>query len=606
VFRGQAFPFGYNAPDLGLFNPPPTEVPDVAGTFLPQDSDHPTHLYLDTVHPGIVAGGWVALVSSQIDPTQLSELRRYDRYVELYPVLAAVDTAYAKDLLVGRSTRVTVDAIDEKQLASRLRHAPAKVATRLAALKGRPPEHIEFFPVRGTTVLVASQRIDLAQVPLGHSPVAGTPGLAPPVQGTTIELDRLFPDLTRGRTLLVAGTRVDAAGQRLGRGSEPVVVASLDTGAERTTVHLTVPMNHRYERGSVVIYGNVAMASHGESVVGERLGDGDAAATFQTFTLAKTPLTYVPEAGAPGGVASTLRLGVDGVRWSEVEELHGQPPDARVFVSRRDADGTTRVVSGDGWYGAALPSGRNNVTAGYRVGLGPEGNVGADSLRTLLKRPLGLKGVTNPAEASGGAGREDPRAVKQNAPGTVRTFGRIVSIRDFEDAAREYVGVAKARASLVWDGEARVVELVVAGDGGASVDVVGSGLRADLDARRDPHQPLAVRGFEPLPVVVRASIVVDDAHSQVTVRQDVDEALRDLLDFESLDLGQSVSLSDVYRAAQRVSGVVSVDVDEFRGAEMGEGEVAARLVVKPFQLLRVEDAGAVVVTVAGSGEEASR
>ena len=37
--------------------------------------------------------------------------QRYDQYVELYPVLGAVDTAYANYLLSGRSTRVTLDAI---------------------------------------------------------------------------------------------------------------------------------------------------------------------------------------------------------------------------------------------------------------------------------------------------------------------------------------------------------------------------------------------------------------------------------------------------------------------------------------------------------------
>ena len=161
-------------------------------------------------------------------------------------------------------------------------------------------------------------------------------------------------------------------------------------------------MTGRYERSSVVIYGNVAAASHGESVHGEVLGDGDAARGFQSFALKKQPVTYVPEPGAPGGVASTLQLRVDGVRWAEVPELYGQPPDARVHVARRDAVQETTVRAGDGDHGARVPSGRNNVTADYRVGLGPDGNVRAGSLRTLLKKPLGLKRVTNPAAAAGG------------------------------------------------------------------------------------------------------------------------------------------------------------------------------------------------------------
>jgi predicted phage baseplate assembly protein len=462
----------------------------------------------------------------------------------------------------------------------------------------RPPEHIEFFPMRGTIALVASERIDLAEVPLGHSPLAATASVRAPVEGTWIELDGLYPDLRRGRTLLVTGTLVDADGQPLGPGSETVVVAVID-GEERTTIRFATAMAGRYERSSVVIYGNVASASHGESVRGEILGDGDASAEFQSFAPKKNPITFVPAPGAPGGVTSTLRVSVDGVRWTEVDELYGQPPDARVYVSRRDAAQATRVLGGDGRHGARLSSGRGNVTADYRVGLGPDGNVDAGSLRTLLKKPLGLKRVANPAAAAGGAEAEDPTAVKKNAPGTVRTFGRVVSIRDFEDAAREYVGVAKARASFVWDGEGRIVNLVVAGDDGATIDIAGSGLLADLDVRRDPHQPLVVRNFQRRPVVVRLSVAVDDRYVALTVRRAADAALRGLLAFDALELGEAVHLSDIHRAIQHVEGVVAVDVDEFRFTTQPVGTLEPRLLVAPHELVWVADPDDLEVTDAG-------
>jgi hypothetical protein len=60
---------------------------------------------------------------------------------------------------------------------------------------------------------------------------------------------------------------------------------------------------------------------------------------------------------------------------------------------------------------------------------------------------VGLKSVTNPAGAAGGADPESLDQARTNAPNTVRTFGRIVSLRDFEDAAREFAGVAKAHSS---------------------------------------------------------------------------------------------------------------------------------------------------------------
>jgi uncharacterized phage protein gp47/JayE len=596
VFRDQAWPFGYNAPDYDLFQVTTAEVAaaftkkfpvDWNDTYLPEDPADPTQLYLDTVHSGIVPGGWVALVTSAIEPSVNRELAGYTEYVELYPVVAAFDTAHKNYTLAARSTRVTLDSIGPEQWAVRVAARP-ELGRRFANAKTRPPEHIEFFPMRGTVVLTGSERIDLAEVPLGHSARGPAASVAVPVEGTSIELDDVYPDLYRGRTLLVSGTLVDADGRTHGAGSETVVVAAIDA-AERTTIRFASRLAGRYERSTVVIYGNVAAASHGESVRGEVLGDGDAAATFQSFAAKKSPITYIPAAGKPGGVASTLEVRVDGVRWTEVDELYGRPADARVYVSRRDVIEGTEVRTGDGRHGARPPSGRGNVTATYRVGIGPDGNVDAGSLRTLLKKPLGLKRVANPAAAAGGAKAESATNIKTNAPGTVRTFGRIISIRDFEDAAREYVGVAKARASFIWDGEGQVVNLVVAGNGGVPIDIAGSGLLADLDARRDPHRPLAVRNFVRRPVVVRLSVIVDDAYVALAVRRAADAALRARFAFDAVELGEAVHLSDVHRAVQDVDGVVAVDVDELRFTNQPPGTLSPRLLVAPDELVWVAD-----------------
>jgi predicted phage baseplate assembly protein len=597
VFRAQAWPFGYNAPDIRLFGDNiPREAKYDNDAYLPEDADRPNELFLDTVYPGIVEGGWLALVTSRIDTDKFGELRGYDEYVELYPVVSAVDTSHMAFLLAGRSTKVTLDSISEEQLAARLEAKPS-LEELISGGSTRPPEHIEYFPVRGTVALVASERIPLAEVALGFSPT--DVASSAPVEGTYIELDGRYPDLRRGRTLLVSGMIVDEDGRPLSAGSEAVVVSVVETTDERTTIRFATAMSGRYERASVVIYGNVAQASHGESVRGEILGDGDAAKEFPQFALKKGPVTYVPAPGSPGGVASTLQVRVDGVRWTEVDELYGQPSDARVYVTRRDVNQKSVVRAGDGRTGGRVTSGRNNVTADYRVGLGPDGNVGVGSLRTLLKKPLGLKGVSNPDAAAGGARAEDPSAVKKTAPGTVRTFGRVVSIRDFEDAALEYVGVAKARAQYVWDGEGRVVNLIVAGDDGMEIDVAASGLLGDLDARRDQYQPLVVRNFAKRPVVIRASVIVDSAYVAANVVAGARSALAALLAFDAVGLGEAISLSDIDRAIQGVAGVVSVDVDELRFKTQPAGRLEPRLLVAPDQLVWVEDPDDVYVGRSG-------
>ena len=74
------------------------------------------------------------------------------------------------------------------------------------------------------------------------------------------------------------------------------------------------------EARSAVLLGNVARASHGETVKEEILGDGDATAKFQRFSLQKMPLTYVPSAD-PGGLKSSLRVLVNRVLRQEVPSV---------------------------------------------------------------------------------------------------------------------------------------------------------------------------------------------------------------------------------------------------------------------------------------------
>ena len=62
---------------------------------------------------------------------------------------------------------------------------------------------------------------------------------------------------------------------------------------------------------------------------GEVLGSGDARRRFQRFTLQQGPLTHVPAATVDGS-ASTLRVSVDGVTWTEVDSLCGAAATARV------------------------------------------------------------------------------------------------------------------------------------------------------------------------------------------------------------------------------------------------------------------------------------
>jgi uncharacterized phage protein gp47/JayE len=374
--------------------------------------------------------------------------------------------------------------------------------------------------------------------------------------GSVIELQ----DLDVGRSLILA----DNQGQSLKASVQgPPQFDSPNPGAG-SFGHLVVPLQAdalSLDSGSAVLLGNVTRASQGQTVLNEVVGSGDAGAKFQSFTLQRQPLTYVPSS-APGGVTSSLQLFVNQLQWTEVPEIFGQPRSAQVFSTRTTDDGKTLIQGGGGPFGAPFPTGNANVTATYRVGAGTAGRLDANALTTLLDRPPGLASVTNPLPAEGGADPDSLETIRQNAPRTVRTFDRAVSLQDFQDLITASGEVAKALATWVWDGFAPAVHLTVAGQGGSTFEDL-TGLGATLANARDPNHRLLIDNYTKVPIRLAAKVWVDPARSQADVLQAATEAVLTALSFDRLDLGEALHLSVIYAVLQDVSGVVAADVTAF-------------------------------------------
>jgi predicted phage baseplate assembly protein len=262
---------------------------------------------------------------------------------------------------------------------------------------------------------------------------------------------------------------------------------------------------------------------------------------------------------------ASLEVRIDGVRWRQVAGLFGQPPDAPVYEVRTAEDGTSVVQFGDGVAGAVPPTGRTNVTATYRVGAGLQGRVAAGALTTLLAKPAGLAAATNPTAAEGGADPETLATARDAAPRTVRTFGRAVSLRDFEDLVTASGEIAKAYATFVWDGLDRAVHLTIAGQAGALLsDQARRELGDTLRAARDPNHRLLIADHAKVFVELEAGVAVDPDHDRDAVLAEARAAVLAALAFDALRLGQPIHLSELVRAIQDVPGVVFVDVDRLQ------------------------------------------
>lgn len=328
--------------------------------------------------------------------------------------------------------------------------------------------------------------------------------------------------------------------------------------------HLLVDFSPSLPRplAKATLKGNIAEASHGETQPDETLGNGDASKNFLKYRLARSPLTYLPsETSLQGDPALEIR--VSGERWQNVASLYGHGATKRVFTARTTDAGDTIVTFGDGRTGARVPSGAMNVVARYRRGLGLEGLVRADQLSIAMERPVGLRTVTNPLPAEGGADPEKRDDARNTAPTAIRTFGRAVSLQDFEWIVTSSGLISRAFVTWVWYELQRAVHLTVAAAAGAklSEDALGK-LYVALNAVRDPNRRLFLANLVRVPIVVKVRIIADPALEQEKVLQAARAGIAQLFSFEAMPLGAAVHASHVYSALQ-VKGVLAVGIDLF-------------------------------------------
>ncbi len=514
ALRLRASLFGYNAPH------PKTLANETLGHYgistTPPISDWSfsisgTTIDLDNVYPGILAKSWLVLSRPN--------------YQELYRAVTVAEASRAEFALSGKTTRVLLDT----------------------------NEHLQDFDstsaiYRSTVVFAQSERLTIAEEPVTAA-----------ITGNTVELAAASEGLTKNQLLVASGKNSD--GEAI---SEVVKLVDI-SGA---TLTLSPPLGKSYVRETFRLNANVARSTHGETVR-EILGSGDAGQPYQKFNLRQSPLTFT-SAATPSGGETTLQVRVNDVLWHEVPTLFGREPNEHIYIARMGDDGKTTVEFGDGSTGARLPTGQDNIRAAYRKGIGVEGLVKAGQLSLLMTRPLGVKAVTNPDDAADAKDPDSLSDARRNAPLTVLTLDRTVSLQDYEDFARAFGAVAKALATWTWEGISRSVLVTIAGANGAPISESSETYKNLLDALRkagDPYARLRVKSYQPASFRLAGKIRPRPEYLPDKVLSAVKEVLKVQFSFGARGFGQPVVRSEVIAAMQGVEGVEAVDLDKlFRGS----------------------------------------
>ncbi len=511
-------------------------------------------LNLDTVYDKIVPGSWVA-IERLGNPTPL--------------VTTVLQTNRVSLTNYGMTARVTQLTLNDAWLD--------------------PKADLMLDVARNTTVSAQSAQLDLAQEPMTDN-----------VAGQQIELGDLYGGLKSGRWLIVQGERADIDGVT---GAELVMLDNVQQGVQQVpatdtvpahdlpgdTTHsflqLSNPLSYQYKRETTTVSANVVQATHGQSR-SEILGSGDGAQELQQFSLHSGPVTYV-SASNSSGAQSTLSVQVNGVPWQEVDTLATAGPNDRVYVSQAAATGKRTLTFGTGKNGMRLPTGASNVVANYRSGIGSSGNASASQVSLLASRPLGVKAVINPIPASGGSDGDTTDQARQNAPITVASLDRLVSVSDYGDFARSFAGIGKASSQSLSDGHRQLVFVTVAGTEDTTIDE-NSDLYVNLvqafQDLGDPQLPIEVENCEFMLLVISAQVNVLPGYDFDQVAPQIRTTLLDTFSFDNQDLAQSIALSQVVSAIQNVSGVQYVTVQVFDSISQSDTASAAALQAKLNEL----------------------
>jgi predicted phage baseplate assembly protein len=234
-----------------------------------------------------------------------------------------------------------------------------------------------------------------------------------------------------------------------------------------------------------------------------------------------------------------------------------------VFVTREDENGKTHVMFGDGVSGARLPTGVNNVVATYRVGAGAA-SPPAGKLTVIAKSYPGLRSVLNPVAVSGGSDLDQADQIQRDAPRSVLTFGRAVSVFDYKVLAAEAPGVTRASAVWAWN-DARqrtLVTVYVGDDGGAATSA-----RQALAAAGDPNRPVLVVQATQIAVALIITLLTTPGMDAAIVSAGVIAALADnqlgLFGSSNMSIGQTLFDSQIEAAVLSVQGAVAIITHSF-------------------------------------------
>ncbi len=428
-------------------------------------------------------------------------------------------------------------------------------------------------------------------------PQTGSPSDADPAKRHAVRLTRVTPSAT---------DTFDAKGRSTGRAPGDFVTDPL-TGAGVVEIEwaaadalpfglcLSATRETTHGGGLLenisVARGNLVLADHGATLEGEALPPPAPAATRYRPALARRPLTHAapydhtsaPSAASalawtPQEAKPALRLQTAQGEWHPRRDLLDSGPRARDFVVEIEADGVATLRFGDERHGQR-PVSNEAPVARYRIGNGPQGNVGADAIATVVTEETVVLAVRNPLPARGGTAPESVEEVRRGAPFAFRRQARAVTPDDWAAAAQRDPDVQRATAQVRWTGSWRTIFVAPdrLGRAEAAPEFLAR-MRTDLERFRLAGTDLRVIAPRYVPLDIAMLFFPQTGFSpgevESRVRQELGASVlpdgrRGFFHPDEFSFSDPVYLSRLYARVQSVPGVWYTYISVFKRLEGG-------------------------------------
>ncbi len=401
-----------------------------------------------------------------------------------------------------------------------------------------------------------------------------------------------------------------------------------------------------------VALGNIILADHGRRVIDEALGcvpvktktikcEGEGLSSdlvktpgrFQPY-LKEAPLTFSEP--LPDNAPATIMLNQDphkSLPWMNMMSIHdpscnGEKPVIDTdptpifwsaqsdivnsnsqdyhYVAEMDDTGRAHVRFGDGELGR-LPDVETSFKVTYRIGNGPAGNVGAETISYIVLQDL-LSGVKlqprNPMSAKGGTSVEPLKEIKMFAPYTFRKkLQRAITAQDYaEIVMRDFQSkVQRAAAVLRWTGSwyEVLVAVDVRGQVKAEQELLDK-IHGHLYLYRRIGHDVTVKPARYVPLKIEMDVCVHPHYLRGHIKAVLLAIFSNRLMTngqsgffhpDNLSFGEGIYLSKLVAAAQAVPGVESVSVEKLeRSFEGPNNEIKMGILpLGPLEVVRLDN-----------------